>query len=99
MMGPITYWRPGDDPGHRRFAELFAGGSLGIELGGHMGPVMVAYECWGAAAPDGDNAVLVEHALTADSHVAGNQSPTGKEEGWWEGMVAPACPSTPTAGG
>ncbi len=31
----------------------------------------IAYETWGELAPDGSNAVLVLHALTGDSHVAG----------------------------
>ncbi len=43
-------------------------------------PVTVAYETWGRYT--GDNAVLVCHALTADSHVAG-------EGGWWGDVVGP----------
>ena len=37
--------------------------------------VRVAYETWGTLAADGGNAVLVEHALTGDSHVAGPAGP------------------------
>jgi homoserine O-acetyltransferase/O-succinyltransferase len=92
MMGIITYWCRWNHPGPRRFAGLFVAGSLGVELGGHMGPLTVAYEWWGTPAPDGGNAVLVEHPLTADSHAAGNQAEPGKEEGWWEGMIGPGLP-------
>lgn len=38
------------------------------------------YESWGTPSPDRSNAVLIEHALTGDSHVAG-------EGGWWDGLV------------
>ncbi len=37
--------------------------------------VTVAYETWGTLSPSGDNAVLVEHALTGDSHVVGDVRP------------------------
>ena len=45
-------WRPGDPVGRRRFVTLFGGpdgpdGPLGLELGGSLSPVVVAYETWG----------------------------------------------------
>ena len=56
-------WRPGDPVGDRRFAAV---GDLALERGGVLPDVTVAYETWGTLSPSGDNAVLVEHALTGD---------------------------------
>ena len=65
-------WRPGDPVGDRRFAAI---GDLALERGGVLPDVTVAYETWGTLSPSGDNAVLVEHALTGDSHVVGDAGP------------------------
>ena len=91
-MGTITYRPPGNHPGPRQLISLFADGPLGLELGGHLGDVTVSYESWGTPQPDRANAVLVEHALTDDSHVASNASPATAAPGWWEGMVGPGLP-------
>ena len=50
-------------------------GDLVLERGGVLPDVTVAYETWGTLSPSGDNAVLVEHALTGDSHVVGDIGP------------------------
>jgi len=87
-------WAPGDDPGGRRFAELFGVGSPGLRLegGGHLPGVTVAYETWGALDADRANAVLVLHALTGDSHAAGPAGPGHPLAGWWEGLIGPGAP-------
>lgn len=51
--------------------------------------VRLAYETWGRPAPDGSNAVLVLHALTGDSHVAGAAEPGHPTAGWWDALVGP----------
>lgn len=51
--------------------------------------VDVAYETWGELAPDASNAVLVCHALTGDSHVAGPSGHGHPTEGWWDDLVGP----------
>jgi homoserine O-acetyltransferase len=51
--------------------------------------VRVAYQTWGTLAPDGSNAVLVEHALTGDSHVVGPAGPGQPTPGWWDGLIGP----------
>ena len=79
-------WREGDPVGGRRFADL---GALDLEAGGRLPAVRVAYETWGQLDADGGNAVLVLHALTGDSHVAGPPGPGHRSAGWWEGMVGP----------
>jgi homoserine O-acetyltransferase len=88
---PVTgAWRPGDEPGRRRFATFDAG--LKLEAGGRLEGVTVAYETWGTLAPDAANAVLVLHALTGDSHAAGPAGPGHGDVGWWDGTVGPGCP-------
>ena len=76
------YWRPGDDPGHRLFATLYDRQGLSLEFGTTLGVVRVAYETWGTFSPDLDNAILVLHALSGDSHAAG-------AGGWWDGLIGP----------
>jgi homoserine O-acetyltransferase/O-succinyltransferase len=86
---PTAAWRPGDDPGGRQFATLFDHDPLTLEVGGSLGPITVAYETWGQRAPSGDNAVLVLHALTGDSHAAGPAGPGHLSPGWWNRLIGP----------
>jgi homoserine O-acetyltransferase len=77
-------WRDGDPVDNRLFQAL---GSLTFEAGGSLPAARLAYETWGTLSSTGDNAVLVLHALTGDSHVAGR--PEQKADGWWAGIVGP----------
>jgi homoserine O-acetyltransferase/O-succinyltransferase len=52
----------------------------------------VAYETWGTLSPARDNAVLVLHALTGDSHLTGPAGPAHPAPGWWGAMVGPGRP-------
>jgi homoserine O-acetyltransferase len=81
-------WREGDDPGRRRFVDV---GTLALEGGDRLPGVRVAYETWGTLSPARDNAVLVLHALTGDSHVTGPAGPGHPTPGWWEGLVGPGA--------
>lgn len=81
-----------NDFGHRPVGAL-SGRQVGpytFEAGGHLDQVTVAYETWGELNAAGDNAVLVAHALTGDTHVAA--SPADPTPGWWESLVGPGCP-------
>jgi len=60
------------------------------EQGDTIPYVELAYETWGELNANGDNAVLVTHALTGDSHVA-SHGPDDKP-GWWEPLVGPGRP-------
>ncbi|MEO6790475.1 MAG: homoserine O-acetyltransferase [Ornithinibacter sp.] len=82
-------WRPGDPAGRRRFVDI---GGLTLERGGVLPQVRVAYETWGSLAPSGENAVLVEHALTGDAHVVGDAGPGHPSPGWWPGLIGPGAP-------
>jgi homoserine O-acetyltransferase/O-succinyltransferase len=64
-------------------------GSFEPELGGFLEEVTLAYETWGELDPSGENAVLVVHALTGDSHCSGGASEAYKRGGWWDAMVGP----------
>ncbi|MEU2350146.1 homoserine O-acetyltransferase [Modestobacter sp. NPDC049651] len=83
-------WQPGDPAGDRRFLTL--DGPVRLDRGGVLPVVTVAYETWGTLAPDGGNAVLVEHALTGDSHVVGPAGPGHPTAGWWPSLVGPGAP-------
>ncbi len=84
---PVTgAWREGDDPGDRLFANL---GPLELESGARLPHVRLAYETWGELNADASNAVLVCHALTGDSHLAGRAGRGHPTAGWWGGIVGP----------
>ncbi|MFT4299735.1 MAG: homoserine O-acetyltransferase [Aeromicrobium sp.] len=83
---PVTgAWREGDDPvGLRRFVDI---GEVALESGATLPSVRVAYESWGRFT--GENAVLIEHALTGDAHVVGEAGPGQPSPGWWNDLVGP----------
>ena len=64
---------------------------LGLEAGGHLSVVTVAYETWGKLNADASNAVLVLHALSGDSHVSGPVEPGHPSPGWWGPLVGPGA--------
>ena len=80
-------WREGDEPGRRQWVALPA--PLPLEAGGTLPGVRIAYETWGALDAEASNAVLVLHALTGDSHVAGPAGPGHPTPGWWDALVGP----------
>lgn len=67
-------------------------GSFEPELGGTLGDVTLAYETWGVLNGRADNAVLLTHALTGNSHAAGGPSGGHRRGGWWDPMVGPGRP-------
>jgi len=60
-----------------------------LESGARLGPVTLAYETYGRLAEDRRNAILVLHALSGDSHVAGYYLHEDEKPGWWDCMVGP----------
>ena len=76
-------WREGDHPGERKFAPL---GTFDFEHGGSV-HLRMAYETWGELNEARDNAILVLHALTGDSHIDGARGPGHATAGWWPGLV------------
>lgn len=82
-------WREGSSPGSRQFVDV---GSLQLETGESLSQVRVAYETWGTLNAARDNAILVEHALTGDSHVSGPAGAGHPTPGWWDGLIGPGRP-------
>ena len=64
---------------------------LTLESGARLGPITIAYETWGELSPARDNAVLVAHAFSGDSHAAGyyQDDPPGAKPGWWDSLIGP----------
>ncbi|MDA3832695.1 MAG: homoserine O-acetyltransferase [Spirochaetales bacterium] len=60
-----------------------------LESGASLSPVTLAYETYGSLNASGDNAVLICHALSGDSHVAGFYHSDDPKPGWWDFMVGP----------
>jgi homoserine O-acetyltransferase len=89
---PGDYWRLGDDPGSRQFVTLAdpRGDGFRFEGGAHLEEIVVAYETWGTLNADRSNAVLIEHALTGDSHAVGDAGPGHPTPGWWNGLIGPS---------
>jgi homoserine O-acetyltransferase len=67
-------------------------GSVVLDVGGAIPNVRVAYETWGTLNAARDNAILVEHALTGDSHVSGATGAGHPTPGWWDGIIGPGHP-------
>ncbi|MDT7728448.1 MAG: homoserine O-acetyltransferase/O-succinyltransferase [Actinomycetota bacterium] len=86
-LQPVTgAWRAGDPPGRRKWVT---GGALRLEAGGALPGFSLAYQTWGTLNSDGSNAVLVEHALTGDSHITGPIELGHPTAGWWSGLIGP----------
>lgn len=73
-------------------------GDLDLESGEILPEVTLAFETWGELNEAADNAVLILHALTGDTHVsrgfAGKDASAeiafaAETPGWWEGNVGP----------
>lgn len=62
---------------------------LKIESGAGISPVTIAYEVCGTLNKDKSNAILVLHALSGDSHMAGYYDAKDAKPGWWDIMVGP----------
>ena len=60
-----------------------------LESGARLGPVTIAYETCGELNQDKSNAILICHALSGDSHVAGYYKEDDQQPGWWDIMVGP----------
>ena len=60
---------------------------LALDGGKTLAPYTVAYQTWGQLNADRSNAILIFHALSGDSHVAGLHE--DGRTGWWDLMVGP----------
>jgi homoserine O-acetyltransferase/O-succinyltransferase len=67
---------------------LPAEGEVGLV---HIGS-LVTVQRWGKLSPQRDNVVVVQHALTGDSHITGPAGPGHHTAGWWDGVAGPGAP-------
>ena len=71
-----------------KYAKTFSSEQpLCLELGGELPRIDVAYETYGRLNSAKDNAILICHALSGDSHVA-RHAPED-DSGWWDIVVGP----------
>lgn len=66
--------------------------SLSLQRGGEFGPVTQAYETWGTLNAAGDNAILITHALTGNTHVHDSANPDDTKVAWWNPLIGPGKP-------
>ncbi len=62
---------------------------LPLQRGGRLGPVTLAYETWGTLNAQGDNAILITHALTGSSHAYDPEYPDDPKMAWWNLLIGP----------
>ena len=79
--------RSGQPLRHVQYATF--SGPVTLVEGGVLPEVTIAYETYGELNASGDNAVLICHALTGDSHVASHPEDSQDEPGWWEVLIGP----------
>lgn len=85
-------WEQAASAGVSETKTLALSGVLTLAAGRTLTGVEVAYETYGVLDDDGANAVLICHALSGDSHVAGlrpGEDPDEVRPGWWDIMVGP----------
>ncbi|MBL4670695.1 MAG: homoserine O-acetyltransferase [Arenicella sp.] len=75
------------EPQHVRFDE-----TLVLESSGQLDGYTLVYETYGKLNAQGDNALLICHALSGDHHVAGRYDDSGKTNGWWHLLIGPDKP-------
>jgi homoserine O-acetyltransferase/O-succinyltransferase len=63
--------------------STFSFEQLLLQRGGFLGPVTLAYETWGELNATGDNAILITHALTGNSHASDVDDPENPKAAWW----------------
>jgi homoserine O-acetyltransferase len=64
--------------------------ALDLEMRGQLPSVTVVYETYGQLNAAKDNAVLICHAISGDSHVARHND--ADDPGWWDIAVGPGKP-------
>jgi len=61
--------------------------SLTLDSGESFGPINIAYETFGTLNEKKDNAILVIHALTGDTHVCSDYDKDDQTPGWWDDVI------------
>ena len=74
-------------PEHAHFSD-----ALYLESGEVLDEFELVYETYGALQPDGNNAILICHALSGNHHAAGFHSEADTKPGWWDTVIGPGKP-------
>jgi homoserine O-acetyltransferase len=82
-------WQVGQPSGRRVFANFPANRPFALDGGTSLRDVTIAYETWGTLNDQRNNAVLLCHAWTGDSHAAGPAQDGHPAPGWWENAIGP----------
>ncbi|HBX68763.1 MAG TPA: homoserine O-acetyltransferase [Chloroflexi bacterium] len=82
---------PGNSVGivQRQYFTFAEETPMRLDSGESLGPLTLAYETYGQLNADSSNAILICHALSGDSHVAGYYTPEDAAPGWWDECVGP----------
>jgi len=62
---------------------------LPLQRGGVFGPITLSYETWGTLNARGDNAILITHALTGNTHAYDPERPDDTRVAWWNPLIGP----------
>ncbi len=69
--------------------QSFSIDSFLFEENGQIIPVKIGYETYGKLNSAKDNAILICHYFTGNSHAAGKYSEADPAPGWWDAIIGP----------
>lgn len=75
-----------------KFVFAHSPAEMVLESGKKLGPITIVYETYGQLNSHKNNAILVLHALSGNSHAAGKYKTSDKKSGWWDIMIGPGKP-------
>lgn len=70
--------------------QIFSTRAMPIRYQGKIDEIVLAYETYGEMSETKDNAVLIIHGFSANSHIARHDE--ADDPGWWEWAVGPGLP-------
>ena len=72
--------------------RVFDGGAYQTRGGGTIANARIGYQTMGKLNEAGDNAVLVAHFFSGNSHAFGRIGGANGTVGWWDGIIGPGKP-------